>query len=1466
MKLFKPFINLLVFTISCFASFSIWAQPKVQNFSPKSTVYGGEVNIYGSGFTNVDSITFGGITAVSYQTLSSSWIKAYPGEGLSGYVAVYTNTGVDSMPGFTYLNFPSFSSFTPASGGLGTEITIKGQNLINTWYVNVGNTSVPMLVRNDTMVVIKLTRAAFGNIAFAFSGKIINTDFFFDYTGPIVSEIKPTLVKKGTRVVITGSAFGNLQEVRFGNLPGIDVVKTNDNRIEATVPEGIKNDTVYTLFDNGLGFGLVIPAPMPSPIQYTGKRGDTLWLTGDNLIPASGVSKVRIGSRSASIIRSRRDSLQVIVPQVADYGPVSLINRGDYLTTFPRAFISQHQPAMPVNGSTFASADFSSLYGLGYNLLMQTDLNNDGREDYIAYKSDSLFALRHQGYGAAGNNLFNPFFIRKLNQYPEVYLTDWNNDGWQDILLNGYASLTLLENQSRYAGTSLSFANYGTIISQQSNQFRQVLTGDINAQGSHSIIIMDNIGKIFLYKNKWLPLPMPGESISTGYQLISSFNAPLVFSQMELSDLDGDGLPEILAIASDEMNLYIYKNISKENTLAFSSPTLLPLPEKPRSFTPADINMDGSTDLLVSYTNMESKTIMMRNTTQPGQPFSFISDRTILHPRFIGRQIRLLSADGDNLPDLLVLGSQRVETLSNYNFEGSFGFIENKSQPGGNILTDTLKSFLLSKSADMPGHLGVRINTGDRVFVTDENNDGKPDFLTNYGYIFRNKAGEKPVLYHSRPARPILRDTIDIVGYNLSGVYDVSFGNTKAVIHFASDTLLRVSLQSYEGGNIKITNHFGSDSMLSPIIIQVPEITGISPKVVNPGGQVTIKGKYFNSTPSVRTKIGNVWVPVLNNTDTTITLTIPYGAISGKLAVLANGLYGFSKDWLLVSQPSGISSVKTNDFLLLDSIYAGRQVPIRSLQITSLNGRDKNDLFLKQDSSFKNYYDYTITKLQPVVLQRQAIGQKQLYSRVGLPSTTPYENNDIAWEDLDGNGYPDMFVGIDSDIDNSLLFINKGGDGKLFKNPIQSKDIIWNGPWDFFKADFDMNGRIDIGYRPGQSYGLSLFINTVWKDSIILRKETFSQYISWYMRYAKPDDIDQDGKTDMAWVQYHANSARQIHFNRNNSDSGMLKLSTSTEVFGGEENTTIMDFAMAPIFQDYSSNELILVRRMDLTTGGMVEFFKKNLEQIPGYYNPYMAKAFGMPLQYKPLFMKLADADGDGRLDVLAFLRNPAIETNEQLITHMAVLRNTSQGTDYNMASPVYIALPARATSAEVADMDEDGKPDILLGGVNGYITVLKNFIGLPKPRIVCPGETIVLNEVPAGASSFQWQVSVDSWKTFSNITPGGFYAGENTGQLTIAGITTSLYGNIYKCVTNAGTLPGTMIKISHSWKTNAPDNQWENAANWSCGSVPEGMTDVFIPTGANVRVNSQASCRSITLATGATVTLQTGAQLNVLK
>jgi len=1417
-------------------------------------------------YARIDRVTFGGKSAAYFQSYSNTTIKAFPGfEGASGYIAVYSSAGVDSMPGFTYVMFPSFSSISPNSGGLGTVITIKGKDLPPTHSVFIGQTETEVLSRNDSVVVVKLARPGTGDISFRLGVSSIGTDLYFTYTDPLILDIQPRLVKKGTRISITGAGFGILQQVKFGSLPGLDVVKVNGSKVEATVPIGINNDTVYVVFDNGVVFDFVILVPSPDNKLYTGKKGDTLWITGENLMPSPGIDNILLGNKTARIVGHRPDSIQVIVPTATEYGPITMVNKGKFLTSVPVPFSAQYQPSIPVNKSTFASSDSSGISGKQFEIRAQGDFNNDGNEDFIAYRFDSLFIFQVEGKDGKGNNTFKRIFLQSpASHFINFYITDYNNDGWQDILYTTvFGKIGLFENRGLTTPGTISFISYGSVMSNnQSSKFLHVETGDINGQGSHSVAALDNNGKILLFKN----ILMPGAVSQFGYQLVESLQALCAFSYFELADLDGDRLPEILAICPYEPKLYIFRNTSSPHTVSFAPPTTFPLPENPRIFTTGDLNIDAKIDIAILFADNTTRSLLLRNVTQSAEHISFTADQDMIHEKFAPTSIRFVTANGDKMPDLLLEGRQGTATNGGTEYLNVYGFIENHSAIQGIIKADTLKTFLMEKSAGVPGQLGVYNNRGERVFLTDHNGDGKPDFMTNYGFVFRNKAGEKPVLYHYRPEKPILSDTIDIVGYNLSGVYDVSFGNSKAIIHFASDTLLRVSLYSYEGGNLKVTNHFGTDSILAPVIIQVPEITGMAPKVIAPGGQVTITGKHFSGTSLVRAKIGNVWVPVLNNTDTTISLTIPPGAISGKLAVLANGLYGFSRDWLLVSEPSGITEVKPNDFLLLDSFYAGRQAPIRSLQITSINGRDKNDLFLKQDSSFKNYYDYTITKNQPVVLERKHGGQKQLYSRIGLPSTAPYYNNDIAWEDLDGNGYPDMFVGIDSDIDNSLLFINKGGDGKLFNNPIQSKDIIWNGPWDFFKSDFDMNGRIDIGYRPGQSYGLSLFINTLWKDSIILRKETFSQYISWYMRYAKPDDIDQDGKTDMAWVQYHANSARQIHFNRNISDSGIFKLSPLTEVVGGEENTTIMDFSMAPIFQENAKNELILIRKMDNSPGGRVDFFKKNPNHIPDYYSPIMEKAFEMPIQYKPLFMKLADVDGDGRLDVVAFLRNPAIETNEQLITHIAVVRNTSQGTEYSMASPVYLTLPARAASVEIADMDEDGKPDILLGGVNGYITVLKNFIGLPKPRIVCPGETVVLNEVPAGASSFQWQVSVDSGQTFSNITTGSFYTGENTGQLTIAGITTSLYGNIYKCVTNTGTLPGTMIKISHSWKTNAPDSLWENAANWSCGSVPEGMTDVVIPAGANVRVNSQASCRSIVVATGATITLQPGAQLNILK
>lgn len=67
----------------------------------------------------------------------------------------------------------------------------------------------------------------------------------------------------------------------------------------------------------------------------------------------------------------------------------------------------------------------------------------------------------------------------------------------------------------------------------------------------------------------------------------------------------------------------------------------------------------------------------------------------------------------------------------------------------------------------------------------------------------------------------------------------------------------------------------------------------------------------------------------------------------------------------------------------------------------------------------------------------------------------------------------------------------------------------------------------------------------------------------------------------------------------------------------------------------------------------------------------------------------------------------------------------------------------------------------------------------------------------------------------------------------------------------------------TNTWNGNV-STAWETAGNWSCGSVPTAITDVIIPAGKTVVVNSNRSCRSLNVSPSASVTVNTGFILTI--
>jgi hypothetical protein len=143
----------------------------------------------------------------------------------------------------------------------------------------------------------------------------------------------------------------------------------------------------------------------------------------------------------------------------------------------------------------------------------------------------------------------------------------------------------------------------------------------------------------------------------------------------------------------------------------------------------------------------------------------------------------------------------------------------------------------------------------------------------------------------------------------------------------------------------------------------------------------------------------------------------------------------------------------------------------------------------------------------------------------------------------------------------------------------------------------------------------------------------------------------------------------------------------------------------------------------------------------------------------------------------------------------------------------------------------------------------------------LCSGDSTVF--YMTGGSNPQWQVSTDGI-TYNNIADNSNYSGTNTATLRLYNIPSSWYGNTYICILNGeGKKVYYKIKFANNWNGNA-NTAWENASNWSCGSVPDSFTDVTITSGT-VFLNTNATVRSLTVNPGASLIIAPGINLTVL-
>jgi uncharacterized repeat protein (TIGR03803 family) len=214
---------------------------------------GNTIDILGQGFTGATGVSFDGVAA-KFDNVSDTYLTAVvPSGALTGTVTVATFTA-SYKSSQIFLVTPQFTSFSPASGVVGSTVTFTGVSLTQTTSVTIGGKSAVFKVASDTKVTAtvpagaktgqKITMVTLG-------GAAVSAKTFA--VPPFVGSFSPLKGPVGTEVTISGSTFTGATKVTFGGVAATSFEVITDSEIKALVPSGAKTGPIGVTTPGGTG-------------------------------------------------------------------------------------------------------------------------------------------------------------------------------------------------------------------------------------------------------------------------------------------------------------------------------------------------------------------------------------------------------------------------------------------------------------------------------------------------------------------------------------------------------------------------------------------------------------------------------------------------------------------------------------------------------------------------------------------------------------------------------------------------------------------------------------------------------------------------------------------------------------------------------------------------------------------------------------------------------------------------------------------------------------------------------------------------------------------------------------------------------------------------------------------------------------------------------------------------------------
>lgn len=1287
------------------------------------------------------------------------------------------------------------ASFRPDAAATDDTVVITGENFSGLLDVRFGGVSSKRFrVLSDKSIEAVVGNGASGNVKVITSTGRGERSGFTYIPAPEIASFSPMAATAGTAITITGKNFSGTTSVSFGGVGAASFTVISPTTIVAVTPSGPSGNLEIIARGGRVSIGDFKTLPsLLSFFPLVGTEGTVLQIVGTSLDEISSITIGGIPVNEFQIDSSRK--ITAIVGPGAS-GKVEIRSAygssiaGDF-TWLSAPVITGFQPALGPAGTRV------TITGIGFDpdTLKNTVYFGSVQARVVAASTNVLQVIVPVGAIYAPISVTRDYLVA-LSSKP--FLLTFSGGG--SITPHSFADRRLFSTAAIYFPTNITMA-------------------DLDRDGRNDLLFAQytslaaDVGML-IFRNSSMDTSLRFEEPL----IVPGMNVDYTSANGIVADFDGDGWLDMIGVSGD--NLAVFRNISTQGHIAFDKPVLVPCQGTARGLTVSDVDGDGKVDVAACFIP-EKLVSVFKNTSEPGTvrfrsrvDYSVKGGRNVLavdidqddkpdliiadgenssfnvlknqctkrridfgtpqsFPGFPGAFMSAGDIDNDGKADLVVAdrGGSRIALLRNSTQQGTIQwesprYFETQSAPWGVTLGDLdgdssidiavalmNRDVTIFKNRSKPGLFSLLppvnytsgyFDAAHQLAIGDLDGDGRNDIVAASEYepslaVYRSKVVAEPYLLSFTPTIGEEGTAVHITGGKFSGVQSVYFGNTPASsFTVESDTSLTAIVGAGTTGDITVSNDKGT-GVIGPFVYGFPPvITAVSPLKGPVGTRVTLKGDRLvagQSNPLVR--FGKVQANLISARPQELIVEVPAGTSLETISVTAGKRIGYASPLFAVTFNGGVDSFTEESFEPRIDRYGGICV------VDDLDGDGRPDLISGARQQGIRVIRNTGNPGFISFAADQFFGNGNSY---GL----------LATGDLDGDGDVDV-AALNASLGGVTLFKNESTNGVMsliagasFTNS--------NGydPSDIEVRDVDADGKPDV-VVVNYSYGNVVVYRNISNTDSLRLDEPIVYGINGYGNAIVLADLDGDALPELIVA-----TSGGINVMKNSSRPGQIRFQ---QIYVSQAGSTPSDVAVADmdgdgrmdiVLSNYGSSNLSLF--LNTTTNGQLTFSDQQFLQ--GGAGPWG--------------LSLGDLDGDGKVDISE--QNLSSDNLTSLIKNKSTPGNiiVSPRVDYKVATS-----PSRST---IADMDSDGRPDMVIYIQGAILSVFRNRIGWTDTLYFSAGMDTVLKAGISG-TAFQWQVNKGSG--FANITDNTNYAGTATATLSLNNVQLAWQGNAYRCIIN---------------------------------------------------------------------------------